>query len=178
MQDVLERPVTKVAEVPVNKDKGKLKKVLIICSKGKLEDVYAALVMANGALMEGLEAKMFFTFFGLEAITKKHADHLHTATVGNPAFMPAMPTMVAGLPGFEAFASYMMQKEMDKLDMPHVTEFIQMIEAGGGEIYACKLAADMFHLKKEDLVDEVKGIITVGDMYALAEGEGTQIIFI
>jgi peroxiredoxin family protein len=178
MQDVLEKPVTKVAEVPVNKDKGKLKKVLIICSKGKLEDVYAALVMANGALMEGLEAKMFFTFFGLEAITKKHADHLHTATVGNPAFMPGMPTVVAGLPGFEAFASYMMKKEMDKLDMPHVSEFLQMIEAGGGEIYACKLAADMFHLKKEDLVDEVKGIITVGDMYALAEGEGTQIIFI
>lgn len=178
MQDVLEKPVTKVAEVPVNKNKGKLKKVLIICSKGKLEDVYAALVMANGALMEGLQAKMFFTFFGLEAITKKHADHLHTATVGNPAFMPSMPTMVAGLPGFEAFASYMMQKEMDKLDMPHVTEFLQMIEAGGGEIYACKLAAEMFHLKKEDLLDEVKGIITVGDMYALAEGEGTQIIFI
>ncbi len=178
MQEVLDKPVTKVAEVPVNKDKGKLKKILIICSKGKLEDVYAALVMANGALMEGLQAKMFFTFFGLEAITKKHADHLHTATVGNPAFMPSMPTMVAGLPGFEAFASYMMQKEMDKLDMPHVTEFIQMIEAGGGEIYACKLAAEMFHLKKEDLLDEVKGIITVGDMYALAEGEGTQIIFI
>jgi len=36
----------------------------------------------------------------------------------------------------------------------------------------------MFHLKMEDFVDEVKGIITVGDMYALAEGEGTQIIFI
>jgi len=178
MTDVLDKPITKVAEVPVDKNKGKVKKVLIICSKGKLEDVYAALVMANGALMEGIEAKMFFTFFGLEAITKKHADHLHTATVGNPAFMPGMPTMVAGLPGFEALASYMMKKEMDKLDMPHVTEFVQMIEAGGGEIYACKLAADMFHLKEEDFLDEVKGIITVGDMYALAEGEGTQIIFI
>jgi peroxiredoxin family protein len=178
MIDVLDKPTTQVAEVPVDKNKGKLKKVLIICSKGKLEDVYAALVMANGALMEGLEAKMFFTFFGLEAITKKNADHLHTATVGNPAFMPGMPTMVAGLPGMEAFASYMMRKEMDKLDIPNVTEFVQMIDAGGGEIYACKLAADMFHLKQEDFLDEVKGIITVGDMYALAEGEGTQIIFI
>jgi peroxiredoxin family protein len=178
MQEIIERPTTKVAEVPVDKNKGKVKKVLIICSKGKLEDVYAALVMANGALMEGIQAKMFFTFFGLEAITKKNADHLHTATVGNPAFMPGMPTVMAGLPGFEAFASYMMKKEMDKLDIPHVTEFLQMIEAGGGEIYACKLAADMFHLKMEDFVDEVKDIITVGDMYALAEGEGTQIIFI
>ena len=173
---VLDQPV--VAEKPAKKEKAKLKKVLVICSKGKIEDVYAALVMANGALMEGIEARMFFTFFGLEAITKKHADHLHTATVGNPAFMPSMPTMVAGLPGFEAFASYMMKKEMDKLEMPHVSEFLQMIEAGGGEIYACKLAADMFHLKKEDFLPEVKDIITVGDMYALADGEGTQIIFI
>jgi len=178
MQDILQSPATQEIKVPVNKDKGKLKKVLIICSKGKLEDVYAALVLANGALTEGLEASMFFTFFGLEAITKKHADHLHTAAVGNPAFMTGMPTMVAGLPGFEAFASYMMQKEMDKIDMPHVTEFIQMIEEGGGEIYACKLAMAILHLKKEDLLDEVKGIITVGEMYALAEGEGTQIIFI
>ncbi len=177
MNEVLERE-QKVAEAPVKIEKAKIKKVLIICSKGKIEDVYAALVMANGALMEGIEARMFFTFFGLEAITKRHADHLHTATVGNPAFMPGLPTMVAGLPGFEAFASYMMKKEMDKLDMPHVTEFLQMIEAGGGEIYACKLAADMFHLKQEDFVPEVKGIITVGDMYALADGEGTQIIFI
>ena len=178
MMDTLDKPVTLGATAPITKNEKKLKRILIICSKGKLEDVYAALVMANGALMEGLEAKMFFTFFGLEAITKKNADHLHTATVGNPAFMPSMPTLVAGLPGFEAFASYMMMKEMDKLDIPHVTEFIQMIDAGGGEIYACKLAADMFHLKQEDFLPEVKGIITVGDMYALADGEGTQIIFI
>lgn len=174
----MERPVMESVKAPVMKENKKVKKVLIICSKGKLEDVYAALVMANGALMDGIEAKMFFTFFGLEAITKKNADHLHTATVGNPAFMPGVPTMVSGLPGFEAFASYMMKKEMDKLDMPHVTEFIQIIEASGGEIYACKLAADMFHLKKEDFLPEVKDIITVGDMYALADGEGTQIIFI
>jgi peroxiredoxin family protein len=178
MTTTMEKPVMESIKDPVMKENKKVKKVLIICSKGKLEDVYAALVMANGALMDGIEAKMFFTFFGLEAITKKHADHLHTATVGNPAFMPGVPTVVSGLPGFEAFASYMMKKEMDKLDMPHVTEFIQIIEASGGEIYACKLAADMFHLKKEDFLPEVKDIITVGDMYALADGEGTQIIFI
>lgn len=159
-------------------EKHPVKKMLIICSKGKLEDVYAALVMANGALMEGIEAKMFFTFFGLEALTKKYADSLHTGTTGNPAMMHGVPDMIKGLPGFESLASYMMRKEMDKLEIPHVTEFFQMIEAGGGEIYACRLAADMFHLKKEDFVPEVKDIITVGDMYALAEGQGTQIIFI
>lgn len=162
----------------LEKDKKPLQKVLIICARGTLEDVYAALIMANGALAEGKEAKMFFTFFGLNAITKGKADHLHTATVGNPAFMSNLPTMIGGLPGFEALASHMMKKEMDKLDIPPVSEFLEMIEAGGGEIYACKLAADMFHLKSEDLMDEVKDIITVGQMYDLAAGDGVQIIFV
>lgn len=159
-------------------EKHPVQKVLIICARGTLEDVYAALVMANGALMEGMEAKLFFTFFGLEAIRKDCCDQLHTATVGNPAFMQRIPTMIAGLPGFEALASSMMKREMEKLDIPPVSEFFEIIEASGGEIYACKLAADMFHLQQTDFIPEVKDVITVGDMYALAEGEGTQIIFI
>ncbi|MFT6967195.1 MAG: peroxiredoxin family protein, partial [Marivirga sp.] len=61
------------------KDKKKVKKMMVICARGTLEDVYAALIMANGALAEGMEANMFFTFFGLDAISKKKADHLHTA---------------------------------------------------------------------------------------------------
>lgn len=159
-----------------------LKKVLIVCAKGALEDVYAALVLANGAVMEGIEAKMFFTFFGLDAITKKKMNKLHTATVGNPAMtMPGgipFPTLLGILPGVEAGVSYMMKKGMEKLDIPPVEEFIDMITAGGGEVYACKLAADMFNLKKEDFCDHVKDIITVGQFYSLANGEGTQIIFV
>lgn len=157
-------------------EKHPVKKVLVICARGTLEDVYAALVMANGALMEGMEAKVFFTFFGLDAIRKEKQDHLHTATVGNPSI--PIPTMVGGLPGMEALASARMRKEMDKLDIPPVSEFLEMIVAGGGEIYACKLATDMFKLEREDFIDDLADIITVGDMYALAEGEGTQIIFI
>lgn len=178
MENILEVPTTAQRTVVAKQKEETVKKVIIICSKGTIEDVYAALIMANGALADGRDAKLFFTFFGLDAITKSKADHLHTATVGNPAFMPKMPTMLGGLPGFEAFASYMMKKQMDKLDIPNVTEFIEMIDAAGGEIYACRLAADMFKLKKEDFLDEVKGIITVADMYALADGEGAHFIFI
>lgn len=163
---------------PFTKPEHPVNKVLIIVARGTLEDVYAGLIMANGALMEGMEAKMFFTFFGLEAVRKDRQDHLHTATVGNPAFMAKLPTMLGGLPGFEALASAMMRKEMDKLDIPPVSEFMEMITAGGGEIYACKLAVEMFHLEPDDFIDDLAGVITVGEMYALAEGEGSQIIFI
>ena len=158
-----------------------VKKVALICSKASLEDVYAALVMANGAVMEGMEAKVFFTFFGLDAITKKRMNKLHTATVANPGMrMPGglpFPTLLGAIPGVEAGVSAMMRKQMDDLDIPPVDEFLDMITAGGGEIYACKLAVDMFKLKKEDLCEHVQDIITIGDFYAMAGGEGSQIIF-
>jgi len=158
-----------------------LKKVLIIVAKANIEDVYAGLIMANGAVMEGIEAKLFFTFFGLDAITKKYMNKLHTATVGNPGMrMPngwQFPTLLGALPGVEAGVSSMMKKQMDELDIPPVDEFLDMITAGGGEIYACKLAAEMFKLEMEDLNENVKAIITVGDLYAMSGGEGTQIIF-
>ena len=109
-----------------HKEEYPLKKVCIICAKGSIEDVYAALVMANGAVMEGIEARMFFTFFGLDAITKKQIDKLHTATVGNPAMrMPGglpFPSILGMLPGVEAGVSAMMKSQMDKLlfGVPHV----------------------------------------------------------
>ena len=166
----------------MNKEEYPLKKVLIICAKGNLEDVYAALVMANGAVMEGIEAKMFFTFFGLDAITTKQMNSLHTATIGNPAMrMPGgipFPTVLGLIPGVEAGVSAMMKSQMAALDIPTIKEFLEMITAGGGEIYACKLATDMFKLKKEDLCEEVSDIITVGQFYELAGGQGTQIIFV
>jgi len=163
------------------KEEKPLKKICIICAKGTIEDVYASLVMANGAVMEGIEAKMFFTFFGLDAITKKKMNKLHTGTVGNPAMtMPGgipFPTLLGMLPGVEAGVSAMMKKQMADLDIPPVDEFLDMITAGGGEIYACKLGTDMFKLKKEDLSEHVIDIITIGDFYALAGGDNTQIIF-
>ena len=164
-----------------NNDDHQLKKISIICAKGALEDVYATLVLANGAVMEGMEAKVFFTFFGLDAITKKRMKKMHTATVGNPAMrMPGglpFPTWLGILPFVEAGVSAMMRSQMEKLDIPPVDEFLEMITAGGGEIYACKLAMDMFKLTKEDLSELVKDVLTVGDFYALAGGEGSQIIF-
>ena len=158
-----------------------LKKVCIICAKGTIEDVYATLVMANGAVMEGIEAKVFFTFFGLDAITRKQMKKIHTATVGNPAMrMPGglpFPSILGMLPGVEAGVSAMMKQQMDKLDIPPVDEFLEMITAGGGEIFACKLAMDMFKLEKEDLWEGCSGVLTIGDFYGHCGGENTQIIF-
>jgi len=156
-----------------------IEKVSIVVSHGSLEGVYPGLIMANGARMEGIEATLFFTFFGLDAIIEKRMDGLSVATVGNSAMrMPGglkMPTFLGAIPGMSRFATVMMKKEMDKLDIPPVREFIQMISDAGGELYACKATVDMFHLNKKDFCPQVNDIISVGQFYE--KSAGAQIIF-
>lgn len=151
-----------------------IRKVAIICSKGSLDMAYPGLILANAARMSGIEAVLFFTFWGLDIVTKGKADHLHLSLVGNTSV--PVPAMVAGLPGVEALASVAMRKEMDKLDIPPVPEFIQMLSDAGADLYACQLAMDMFRLKREDLVPQVKEVISAVDFYDKAAG--AQIIFI
>ncbi len=154
-------------------ENGKINKVSIIISKGSLDGVYPGLIMANGARMEGIEATVFFTFFGLEAIMKKRMKHLKVATVGNPAMH--IPTLLGGLPGMSALATKMMTKEMDKLDIPPVDEFIEMLHDAGAKLYACKATVDMFHLSMDDFCEEVEDVINVGTFYE--KSAGAQIIF-
>ncbi len=148
-------------------------KVSIVISKGSLEGVYPGLIMGNGALMDGIDASIFFTFFGLEAIIKSKMNKMKVATVGNPAMH--IPTFLGALPGMSALATMMMKREMEKLEIPPVGEFIEMIHDAGGTIFACKAAMDMFHYTKADLCDEVDDILTVGAFYEASAG--AQIIF-
>jgi len=159
----------------------KIKKVSIIVSKGSLDGVYPGLIMGNGARMEGIEANLFFTFFGLYAILTKYMGSIKIATVGNPAMRVPdakgfpLPTILGAIPGMSAFATHMMNKEMDALDIPPIPEFIEMIHDAGGKLYACKATVDMFHLTKDDFCPQVEKVLTVGEFYELAGGG--QIIF-
>lgn len=165
-----------------------LEKVLIVVSRGSLDGIYPALIMGNGARMEGIEASLFFTFFGLNALIEKTMDSLKVSTVGNAALNLAMPmlglpitmpfpTVMGSIPGVSAFATHLMNKEMERLDVPPVREFLEMISDAGGKIYACKLAMDMFKLGREDLWERVDDVLTVGDFYKEAAGTRTQVLF-
>lgn len=158
-----------------------IKKVSIIISRGSLEGIYPGLIMANGARMEGIEANLFFTFFGLYGVLTKYMNSIKIATVGNPAMRVPdakgfpLPTWMGALPGMSAFATHMMNKEMEKIDIPPVGEFIEMISDAGCKMYACKATVDMFHLTDDDFCPQMDGVLTVGDFYEMAAG--SQIIF-
>jgi peroxiredoxin family protein len=171
MTAVLEHEPTTTAVEP---KRAPIEAVSIILSKGSLDMVYPALILANGARMSGIDATIFFTFWGLDAVTRSKVDNLHVATVGNPSF--PMPTMLGGLPGIESFATAMMKREIGKLDLPAIPELLQILSESGAHMYACKMAMDMFKLKEEDLVPEVEGVLTVVDFFDKAAG--SQILFI
>jgi peroxiredoxin family protein len=150
-----------------------IEKVSIIISKGSLEGIYPGLIMANGARAEGIEANLFFTFFGLDAIHKQRMDHIKVATVGNPGMH--MATLIGGLPGMSAIATHMMNKKMEDFDIPSIPEFMELISDTGAGMYACLASVDLFGFTKDDFIDELDGIITVGDFYQIAAGG--QILF-
>jgi peroxiredoxin family protein len=150
-----------------------IQKVSIIVSRGSLEGVYPGLIMANGARAEGIEVNLFFTFFGLDVINKKRHENIKLATVGNPGLHLA--TWVGGFPGMSTVMTHYMEHQMEKLDIPSIPEFVEMIADTGAGIYACKASVDMFNLDKDDFIEQVQDIITVGEFYEKAAGG--QIIF-
>jgi peroxiredoxin family protein len=150
-----------------------IEKVSIVISKGSLEGIYPGLIMANGARMEGMEANVFFTFFGLDAITKKKQDKVKVATVGNPGLH--MPTLAGAIPGVSALVTKKFESEMEKLDIPPIPEFIELISDSGGTLYGCQATVDMFGLERDDFVPQVDDVITVGEFYEMSAGG--QIIF-
>ena len=152
----------------------KERKLAIICSKGSLDMAYPGLVLANAARMMGIECDLFFTFWGMDVITKGKVDNLKVVPVGNPSMQ--MPQMVGGFPGMTDLATSMMKKEIERLDMPPIGEFVEMVHDAGAGVFACQMAAEMMHLEKDDLVEEVDDII--GAMEFLERAEDAQVLFI
>ena len=162
------------------------RKVAFICSKGNLDMVYPALVMGWAALGNGIEVTIFFTFWGMDIITKSRQGQLQIAPIANTAMKMTMmgvptgnlgiPNLMGILPGMTAFATKLMKDKMAKLGVPAVGEYLQMLVDGGAKLFACKMSVDMMDLKMEDFVEGVEAIVTAGDFMDMTEG--AQIIFI
>jgi len=158
------------------------RKLCLIASKGSLDMVYPALILANAARMSGIETHMFFTFWGLDVVNKKKIKKINIASVGNPAFSMApyapwlkIPTWLGILPGMSHIATWMMNMEIKKLDFPPIPEFMEMIVDAGANVYGCKMSMDMMNLTEEDLID---GAVVLGAMEFMEISEGSNIIFI
>lgn len=181
-------PTDKPEEAPTGGYAGP-RKLAIICSKGNLDMAYPGLIMGNAALTEGVEVHIFFTFWGLDIVNKKTNDNLKFTMLGNTAMhMPdlghlkpglehvSMPQILGQLPGMTGMATKMMKKQMADLDIPDVPDFLDLMQASGAHLYACRLSFDMMKMIEADLHPGVEGVISAADFIEIIEG--AQTIFV
>jgi peroxiredoxin family protein len=149
-------------------------RLLIILSKGTLDMVAPAFMIATAGATMGKEVHMFFTFWGMSALNKKTVGSLKVAAVGNPG-MP-MPNILGMIPGMTAMATRMMKGKMQKSKMPSIPEMIKTAKDLGVKIHACSTTMDVMGINKETMIPEVDDVVGATTMLEL--GEGGQIIFI
>jgi peroxiredoxin family protein len=160
--------------VPDFGDDDDIRKIAFVCSKGSLDMAYPALVMASGALEQGVETHIFFTFWGMDMINKKTMGNLQFSPVGNPA--THMPAALAPIPGMQAMATKQMKKKLEDLEIPDVPSFLQHLSDMGCQMWACKMSVDMFDLDEDDMYDDLDGILNVTDFIEIIDGAQTMLI--
>ena len=137
-----------------------VKRLAIVASKGTLDMVYPAMILATTARSLGWEASIFFTFYGLDALNRKKYKKLQVASLGNPA-APApfsavpffkVPTILGIIPGMTSIATLFLKRWMKRSNLPTLEQFLTMADQMGVKLIACSTTMGVMQVKKEDLL--------------------------
>lgn len=150
------------------------RKFCIILSKGTLDMVYPAFMMATTAATMGMESHMFFTFWGLQVLDREKVGSLKVAPVGNPGL--PLPNILGMLPGMTAMATRMLKGKLRKTKMPTIPEMVQTAKDLGVHLHACSTTMEVMGVNKENLIAQVDD--TIGAATFLELSEGAQTLFI
>jgi peroxiredoxin family protein len=150
------------------------KKAAFIASKGTLDWAYPPLILATTAAASGMEASVFFTFYGLNIIHKDFERLLKVAPLGNPAMpMPVpMPNLVLGLPGMGPMATHMMKTKFKAKNVAGIGELLESAQELDVRLIACQMTLDVFGYSQDDFID---GVEFAGAAAFLAEARQAHI---
>lgn len=154
----------------------KKNKLVIVCSKGSLDMAYPPLMMATTGAAMGMEVHLYFTFWGVNMISKKSIDSLKISPVGNPAL--PMPNILGMLPGMTSMMTAMMQGKMKKIKMPTIREMIKTAKDSGVKFHACSPTLDMMGITRDDLISEVDDIIGAATYLDIASDQDAITLFV
>lgn len=131
------------------------KKLAIIASKGTLDGAYPPFLLASTAAALGFEAKIFFTFYGLQLLKKDLS--LQVSPLGNPAMpMPVpVPNLLQIIPGMEAFATWMMRRKLKQKGVASIHDLREACLESEVELIACQMTVDLFDFKDSDFIDGI-----------------------
>ncbi len=164
-----------LTDIQPEKHEIKKKRLILVVSKGTIDMLYPALVLATTAPAMGMTCDMYFTFWGLKVLTKDGVNSVKIAPVGNPG-MP-MPNIVGVIPGMTKMASTMMKSKIEKF-WPNVYDMIKMAKDSGVKIHACSPTMGFMDVKEENLIPEVDDIVGASAFLSWASEPDAVTLFI
>ena len=134
------------------------RRACIISSKGTLDWAYPPLILASAAAAAGMDAAVFFTFYGLNVIHRDFERKLVVSPVGNPAMpMPMpIPQLVCAMPGMQAMATGMMKAKFSKKKVASIKELLDVAIESDVRLIACQMTMDVFGFGQDDFIDGVE----------------------
>lgn len=113
-------------------------KLTIVVHSGDMDRIYSALIIANGALSMGMEASLYFTFWGLQRLVKGGLEK---------GALSKMNMMGLG--------KMMIKKRMKKANVSSLERLLKDFKDLGGKIIACDMTMEIMGIKKEDLREDL-----------------------
>lgn len=156
-EEAVRQIVREEVEAAFKKDPAK-NKAAIIASKGTLDWAYPPLILAATSAALGMETVVFFTFYGLNIITKDFEKKLKIGPTGNPAMpMPMpMPQLLTVMPGMVPMATSMMKSKFKKKNVATIRELIEAAQESDVRLIACQMTMDVFGYEQSDFLDGVE----------------------
>jgi peroxiredoxin family protein len=156
-EDDVRRVVREEIERAFKKDPA-AKRACIIASKGTLDWAYPPLILSTAAAAAGMQAAVFFTFYGLNIVHRQFEQKLVVSPVGNPGMpMPVpMPDIVTAMPGMTWMATSMMKSMFGRKKVATIGELLGVARESGVRLIACQMTMDVFGYSQGDFLEGVE----------------------
>jgi len=136
-------------------------KATLIVHSGDMDKLYSALIIANGALSMGMEASLYFTFWGLQRLKR-----------GGLEKGPLSRMNLLGL------GKWMVRRRMKKVRMASLERLLQDFKELGGKIIACEMTMEIMGIKQKDLRQDLIDDYGAVGVYIQEARESTITLFI
>lgn len=152
-------------------------KVATIVFSGDLDKVLAAFVIATGAVAMGMEAVMFFTFWGTPVLRDKKKSVGGKDTMGK-MFGTMLPKGTSDVKlskmNMGGMGTAMMKSLMKKKNVATLEQMLEMAEELEVKIFVCEMSMDLMGFKREEMI-EYKDLTFCGVAKFLEEANNSRI---
>lgn len=131
-------------------------KLSIIAFSGDLDKALAAFIIATGAVAMGMDAIMFFTFWGTPLLRDKNKSAGGKDTMGKMfgRMLPKGTTQTKlSQMNMGGMGTAMMKSLMKKKNVASLEDFLKLAEELEVRIFICEMSMDLMGFKREEMID-------------------------